>query len=567
MVIAALRKFPSRHAALRRSVVLAALIAVPGFASCKTPRAAQGQSPLDASTVDPEYRGDWEKVLRAQSKDPSDEAVREAADELLAREPPADLRVGALHAKSQQAYLSGDDAASIRWADDAMLIVKGNAEVIADALELEVHKLRTTALVRGGDPALAVQAVDESEKLGVFEAPELAGARAVALDRNGEHESAALAFAEWRALLPDSAPAAGYAESRSFVLAGSLAPTKLVKLAERAAHPDAAACLRARAGQGVSAGRADWVDACRELPRRVGVLLPRSGPLAALADPQLAAAVAAVRVLSEHRAAEVLWRDSGSTPQTAQAGLDQLVRDGAQVVVGPVGPGNVAAAAGASPVPLVIPGETARGVAGVAPSLEQRVAALVDRAAVQRATGLVLLAPANPYGDRVAKGVTAALEGKALKLLKTQRYDSKVTSFRPVLEPVMASARAEGRAVLIADSAGRTELVVRQLRRAGLDSEHLVLATAEGLGPQALRRGASALEALVVAPVAAPGPDAARFVEEYERLQGEGPGPQALLVWRALSRAWAGEAAAEPDAAGLWRVKGGRLVPLAQEAG
>jgi ABC-type branched-subunit amino acid transport system substrate-binding protein len=538
--------------------------------SCRQPAAAGTQSPLAAEQVDPEFRRDWERVLAAQAADPAADAVVEAADDLLAREPPAELRVGALHAKAQQAYLAGDDARALAWLDEAGKIVESSDEVIPDPLELEVVRLRVFTLVRGGDPAQAVAVLDEVAPLGVLDEGELVGARAVAFDRNGDHEQATLGYAQWRALTDDARPEAAYAEQRLLVLASALGPERLLALADQATVPDARACLQARAGVRIQPGHPSWVDACRELPRKVGILLPRTGRLAALADTQLAAATAAVRVLAAERSAEVLWRDAGSSPQTARVGAQALLQDGAQVIVGPVGAANVAAAGQAArAVPVVTPGEPAGPVAGVAPSLEARAQALVEHVRGTGAEHLVVFAPSNPYGDRMVKALQASLKNKPFKSLKIQRYETTTTSFAATISPVSQSLTRPRAAAVVADSLGRTELLLRQLRRGGLTVDpsgrkgSVVAATGEGVSPAALGKGHEALEGVVLAPVASADPAAAAFVEEYTRLEGKSPDPQALLVWMALRRAWSGETGAAPDAPGLVRIEGGRLVSLA----
>lgn len=138
---------------------------------------------------------------------------------------------------------------------------------------------------------------------------------------------------------------------------------------------------------------------------------------------------------------------------------------------------------------------------------------------------------------------------------------------------MIAALTRAGSATIVADSVGRTELLVRQLRRAGVSVDasggkgRMVLATGEGVSPAALGPGHEALEGVIVAPVASPDPAAAGFVDEYNRLEGHAPDPQALLVWVALRRAWAGETAAAPEAVRLVRVQGGRLVSLATSSG
>src|SRR5690606_1971906 len=94
------------------------------------------------------------------------------------------------------------------------------------------------------------------------------------------------------------------------------------------------------------------------------------------------------------------WRDSGSTTRSAEAAARALVGEGTRVLVGPIGAKNVTAVAGQvqGQAVVIVPGEGRGAAAGVAPSLEQRVRALVDRARAERRDRLVVLAPDNAYG-------------------------------------------------------------------------------------------------------------------------------------------------------------------------
>jgi hypothetical protein len=149
-----------------------------------------------------------------------------------------------------------------------------------------------------------------------------------------------------------------------------------------------------------------------------------------------------------------------------------------------------------------------------------------------------------------------------------QRYDPTSTSFTPVVDPVRSSLAKSDATVLIADTLGRTELLVRQLRRAGLPIDRpgaggrVVGATAEGLDPELLTRASGALDGVFLAPVASPGAADPAFLAEHTAQQGRPPTPEALLVWRAL-RVALGETAETP-VPGLVRVEGGRLVPASR---
>jgi ABC-type branched-subunit amino acid transport system substrate-binding protein len=512
---------------MRRGFMVAGLCALSSLTSCQTPARASAASAPPPAAVDPDAS-------------------------------PAE-RVGALLAHAEQAYAAGDDGAAIASAEAGLAEALGHGpDLAAQATALQVVRLR--ALVRGGPPAAALSALDRLPAAAVPEA-ELRGMKAIVLDRKGDHEGAVVAFARWRAALRSGTPEALYAEQRFEVLAAELPDARLRKLARSLEEGDAAACLAARAGDAVPAGRSSWVGGCRASPVKVAVLLPRTGRYAALADTHLAAVSAAVTVLARRssRPLMVLWRDSASSPDRARAAAKALVEAGAQVIVGPVGRESVRATIDgvADRVPVVVPGE---GPLGVAPDLERRVAALVEHAREQGTTRLVVLAPDTRYGRRASAGVVAALERHGSKPLKIITYSPDTTSFAKVLDPVLPDLR-KGAALLCPDRLTRVELVVRQLRRAGVDpaSTTLILTTGEGLGPSSMAAAARALEGVWIAPVAAPSAATREFAVTYAAREGQEPDDQALLVWHALARAVAGGSGGRRPPV-LVRVKGGRLV-------
>jgi hypothetical protein len=107
----------------------------------------------------------------------------------------------------------------------------------------------------------------------------------------------------------------------------------------------------------------------------------------------------------------------------------------------------------------------------------------------------------------------------------------------------------------------RVDLLVRQLKRAGLDpaAGSVVLTTGEGLGPSSLAPGQRALEGVWIAPVAAPSEATREFAKIFAAREGQDPDDQALLVWHALTRAVAGGSESRRPPV-LVRVEKGRLV-------
>lgn len=575
---------PRRRASLvRRSrPLLRAAVALALMTACRRSQAiGPSDHPpqvVDPGRVDPAFEGDWEAVRDAQEKDPAGSDVGAAADRLLAKAPPLNLRLAAHLAKSSAALQRGEYSAAATAArvgvDEATRARTDGAELTAAERELAGQLQRTAALAEAesGDPAAALQAIAAAP--GADRDPDLLAAAARARTRLGDRPGAALAHAQWRAAVPDGSPEAVLAEARLREALTGLDPAALEGAARRAPGTAAAQCLLVRSGRSAPDDAPAWVRGCQVVATqgspRIGLLLPRSGKFAGLADVQLAAAAAAIKVLAGPAAdsVQITWQDAGSSPAEAKQAAQALVGGGAELLVGPVGPGNVEAAAevvaaSGGRVRLIVPGEGAGAAVGVAPSLEARAGALAQAVGRLGRTTVVVLAPDNAYGKRAVAALERSLPKSGAKSLKTIYYPANTTSFSKVLDPVRAGLKSA--AIVIPDQIGRVELVVRQLARDGFVVERPkqagvpILSTAEGIGPEALGGGHEVLDGVLVAPVAWPTADAAGFADAYAAMEGAPPGDQAWLVWRAVSRAWTGGELAPPAAAVL-RVEGGRLV-------
>jgi len=565
-----------------RTRLRATLLLVVGVAPALACRSSQATGPgpaltgtLDPGSVAPEFEADWEAVRRAQASDPAAPEVAAAADRLLSREPPRNLRLAALQAKADQALRAGDHAGAQRHAAVGLAeVVKARAEAgdlpaAEQGLALQMARVRALAEAMVGDPQQALQwlaalpAEPDGERL---------AATAIARERAGDRPGAVLAFAQWRTVAAEDSPEAALAESRMQALWVGLDPGTLETAARGAPGTPAAACLLNRAGHAPDPKAPAWVAACRPGTAKVGFLLPRSGKFAGLADLQLAAATAAVQVLARGagQTVEVLWQDAGSTPAEVAKATTALLRSGVDVMVGPVGLGNVeaavtaAAAAGGKPR-FVVPGEATAAATGVAPSLEARSAAIAAQVRSLGLRGAVVLAPDNGYGKRAGDAVNKSLSDNGVKVLKSLSYPDDMTSFAKLVAPVLSELRP-GVALVVPDRLARLELLLRQLVRSGMTADHgdgkgvAVLSTGEGLSADALGPGHEILGGVWLAPVAWPTPDGDAFADAYTALEGQPPGDQAWLVWRAVAMAWGGGPQTPPVAVVL-RVEGGRLVP------
>jgi len=489
--------------------------------------------------------------------DRADPKVQALADTVLQTPARSDLHAAAWFAKADQSYRTVDDSTAIASAEQGLRLVQLPSRIASD-----LSVLRIRALVRSGDPARAVARLGDASVTALPDS-ERFGLAAVAYDRNGDVAQAILAYARWRAVVPERSAQAAYAMRRLVQLGRSVEAEDLSSRMRVLEPGWPRTCVQAIQGIAPERGAPEWVEDCHFGTRTaIGILLPRTGPLSALADPQLAATSVAVSLLSNEEGPAIAWEDAGSTATEARAAALALVARGATILVGPVGPENVRAVAAAvgSEVPIVVPGEAVDETIGAAPSLEQRVAALVARGRELGATRFVIVAPENGYGIRAAKAIQRALSRSEARAVMERRYDPATTSFADVLAPIESVLRP-GTAVLLPDHISRVELVVRQIARSRPDSGTgeggpLLMTTAEGLTEAALGSGHEALEGVWTAPVARPTRDSASFIEAFRVAHGETPSDQALLVFFALRRAVTGEPA--PGAQALL-VSGGQL--------
>lgn len=516
--------------------------------------------PVSLGPEEAAYRDAWERVKKALEQDPGGEAVERYANELLALSPPLELQIGALSAKARRAYHLGDDPLALRFLEDAkarMLAQPGPEHGISYALQSDLWRQLVVVSARGGDPAAALDLLDREEVQQSLTPAEIWGLEALAMERARNVRGAVLAYAHWRAFLSGESADAGYAESKFVSLAGQLDLPSLRALIPQATVDAAADCLRVRSGLAAQNPSVAWVAKCAELPARIGILLPRSGKYSVFADEHFAAATAAIRVLSQQGGRSLLWSDSGSTSASAARGVQSLLADGAQVIVGPLSRSQVTRVRSflAPGMQILLPGEGTGGAKGVAPSLESRISGLLRHAKGQKRSSLVAMVPQNRYGDRVAKRLARSGVGSS----SVFRYPADATSFYNWTSKVRAKL-APGAALLVADSLGRTEMIVRQLRRDDFDlsgagpQSPLLLLSAEGWSPEQLQGAHAVFEGAVVAPSAGPSADSLGFEREYRLQQGKAPGAQAFLLWEALRRVWHAKAKAAAAKVRLYRV-------------
>lgn len=172
---------------------------------------------------------------------------------------------------------------------------------------------------------------------------------------------------------------------------------------------------------------------------RVALLLPLSGPNAALGRAMLNAAQLAVFDWADERF-ELVVHDVGTTGESAQRAAQNAVADGAGLILGPLLAGSVRA---------VTPIARAAGVPVVAFSSDRTVAApgvyimgflpdaevrrVIGYARARGVTRFAALVPDNEYGAAVVSAMRQAAAAAAATVGRVQYYDPNATDFSSVV--------------------------------------------------------------------------------------------------------------------------------------
>jgi ABC-type branched-subunit amino acid transport system substrate-binding protein len=212
---------------------------------------------------------------------------------------------------------------------------------------------------------------------------------------------------------------------------------------------------------------------------RVGLLLPFS------LRPQDAASLynAAELALFDHGDENTLLipRDAGSDQASAQAAASALVRDGADIIIGPVlreGVQGAGLAARGQNIP-VIGFSSDRSIAGngvylLSFQLEDEIARLAQFAASRNIRNVALIAPSNEYGRRVQQALQAEAQRNGITVAQSMLYnrtDADATASARALATALQATPVQ--AVLIADSGSPLRAVSVALVQGGIDPQHV----------------------------------------------------------------------------------------------
>jgi ABC-type branched-subunit amino acid transport system substrate-binding protein len=164
----------------------------------------------------------------------------------------------------------------------------------------------------------------------------------------------------------------------------------------------------------------------------VGLLLPLSGPSGTLGQAMLDAAEMALYDLAGEQL-QLLTRDTKGTPDGARAAAQQVLGQGAQLILGPLLAPEVSAVkpvAETGHVPIIafstdatLAGEGTY-LMGFLPSEE--VVRVTSYAHAQGHNRFAVLAPSTPYGQVIAEAVRSAVEANGAVLSRVEFYDPGV---------------------------------------------------------------------------------------------------------------------------------------------
>jgi ABC-type branched-subunit amino acid transport system substrate-binding protein len=275
------------------------------------------------------------------------------------------------------------------------------------------------------------------------------------------------------------------------------------------------------------------------VPVRVGIILPftsSSAATRALAQSMMKAAELAM-FDSGNKNILLITADEGNGGAGAANAAQQLLSQGAEVIVGPLfGPSVTAVAPIARDrgVP-VLAFSTERTVAGNGAFLlsflpENEVARVVNFAARSGHRQFALLAPETPYGDVAKDAFNDAVASAHGAIVDSERYPPNAGA---VTGPAGAVAKSGADAVLIAQGGTILRAIAPTLSLDGVTKDKVkLLGTGLWNDDAAISRETSLLGSWYAAP--APNADA-EFVSKYRQIYGGAPAQLASLAYDAVS--------------------------------
>ena len=272
---------------------------------------------------------------------------------------------------------------------------------------------------------------------------------------------------------------------------------------------------------------------------RVALLLPLSGQgNAGVAAQSMKNAAEMAIAEFKNPDIQLLVKDTGGTPQGAQAVTQQALNEGAQIIVGPLFAQSVSAAgqlARPRGVPVIAfstdTNVAARGVYLLSFLPESDVHRIVDYAVSRGKRSFAALVPENAYGAVIEAAFQQAVARRGGRVVALERYPLSPPSFQ---EPARRLAQGASRAdtIFIPDNADNVPQVVNALAAAGVNLKRVqLLGTGLWDEPRIFSN-----TALAGAWYAAPDPAGFRsFSQRYRGRYGQDPVRTATLSYDAVA--------------------------------
>ncbi|MGH6932554.1 MAG: penicillin-binding protein activator [Dongiaceae bacterium] len=271
---------------------------------------------------------------------------------------------------------------------------------------------------------------------------------------------------------------------------------------------------------------------------RIGLLLPLSGENAAVGQALLQAAQLAIFDTTDDRIALVV-RDVGDRPGSAVAAANDVIREGVDLILGPLLAGSVKAVA---PVARnaginLVSFSTDRSVAGqgifvmgVMPNLQvERIVGYASRQGLRRFAALL---PQSPYGQVVTGALQAAATRANAAVVSIQFYDPATFDVSPALAQIGQITASGGivDALLIPEGGDRLRAILPFLASYNIDPVQVrLLGSALWDNPSLF-----AEPALAGGWFAAPDPQGWRlFANHYRSVYGDEPPRIATIAYDA----------------------------------
>jgi len=249
---------------------------------------------------------------------------------------------------------------------------------------------------------------------------------------------------------------------------------------------------------------------------------------------------AAEMALAEFAGANIqlIVKDDGGTPQGAQAAARAALQEGAEIVLGPLFSGSVAAAGQvtkARNVPMIAfstdANVAAPGVYLLSFLPESDIDRVIRFAAANGKKGIIALLPDNAYGGVAEAQLQQAIAHTGARLISIERYSSDQPKLTEQVRRI-AAAMNKADAIFLADSPDVTPQLAQMLTQAGV-SPPRVQFIGTGLWDDAKLFSDPKLAG---AWFAAPDSAAYRaFSDRYRKRFGQEPARTASLAYDAVS--------------------------------